>query len=191
MGTCPARSTSTWTPTSPRRRDRAAGTRCPTPADLQRVLRAAGVRDGVPVVVYDEDNGSIAARLWWLLRWAGHDRVACSTAGTQRWAAEGHAGDDGRPGTGPGRHDGPSWRACRWWTPTGRPSWRVPACCSTPRAPERYRGDVEPIDPRAGHVPGARQRAVRRPHRARAAAGARPSELAEHFAEARSDRTAR
>lgn len=153
----------------------------PAPDDLQRVLRAAGVRAGHPVVAYDADNGSIAARLWWLLRWAGHDQVRVLDGGFAAWAAEGlpvttdvpapAAGDvTVRPGHMPVVDaDGAAGLA--------RTGLLLDA-----RAPERYRGDVEPIDPAAGHVPGA----VNAPFSAHVGEDGRwraPGELAGHFAE--------
>ncbi|WP_440899414.1 sulfurtransferase, partial [Actinosynnema sp.] len=61
----------------------------PEVAVLERALRAAGVREGVPVVAYDDGDGSVAARAWWLLRWAGHDQVAVLDGGYAAWSAEG------------------------------------------------------------------------------------------------------
>jgi thiosulfate/3-mercaptopyruvate sulfurtransferase len=152
----------------------------PAAADLQRVLRAAGVRDDALVVVYDADNGSVAARLWWLLRWAGHDRVGLLDGGFAAWVSEGHPVTTDIPTPPPG-------------DVTIRPG-RMPVLDADgaaelartgvlldARAPERYRGDVEPIDPKAGHVPGARNA----PFAAHTGEGGRwrtPEELAEHFA---------
>jgi thiosulfate/3-mercaptopyruvate sulfurtransferase len=152
----------------------------PAPADLQRVLRAAGVREGSPVVVYDADNGSIAARLWWLLRWAGHDRVRLLDGGFAAWVSEGHPVTTDVPTPTPG-------------DVTVRPG-HMPVLDADgaaelarggvlldARAPERYRGDVEPIDPRAGHVPGARN-APFVAHTGEDGRWRTPEELAEHFA---------
>jgi thiosulfate/3-mercaptopyruvate sulfurtransferase len=152
----------------------------PAPDDLQRVLRAAGVRDGAPVVVYDADNGSIAARVWWLLRWAGHDRVRVLDGGYAAWQAEGRPvttdvpvpGQGGvtvRPGHMPVVDADGAARLAR----TG--------VLLDARAPERYRGDVEPIDPKAGHVPGARN-APFAAHTGEDGRWRTPDELAEHFA---------
>jgi thiosulfate/3-mercaptopyruvate sulfurtransferase len=151
----------------------------PAPTDLQRVLRAAGVRAGAPVVVYDADNGSIAARLWWLLRWAGHERVAVLDGGLTAWAADGHPVTTEFPVPRPGDIT---------VRPGGMPVVDADGAATLARtgvlldarAPERYRGEVEPIDPRAGHVPGARNA----PFAAHTADGRwrSPAELAEHFA---------
>lgn len=133
------------------------GGRHPLPAaeDLQRVLREAGVRAGRPVVAYDSDNGSIAARVWWLLRWVGHDDVAILDGGYAAWVAAGHpvTTDEVTPEEG-------DIDVC----PGAMPVLDADEAAGLARegvlldarAPERYRGDVEPIDPRAGHVPGAR-----------------------------------
>lgn len=152
----------------------------PEPVDLQRVLRAAGVRDGGPVVVYDADNGSIAARLWWLLRWAGHDRVRVLDGGYAAWVTEGRPVATEVPAPAPG-------------DVTVRPG-HMPVIDADgaaelartgvlldARAPERYRGDVEPIDPKAGHVPGARN-APFAAHTGEDGRWRTPEELAEHFA---------
>lgn len=126
----------------------------PEPEDLQEVLRAAGVRRGRPVVAYDDGDGSIAARLWWLLRWAGHSEVAVLDGGYAGWVAEGRpvTTDESTPARGdiavqPG------------FMPVldADDAARLPATgvLLDARASERYTGEVEPIDPRGGHIPGA------------------------------------
>ncbi|MDQ3789205.1 MAG: sulfurtransferase, partial [Actinomycetota bacterium] len=148
--------------------------------DLQRVLRAAGVRDGHPVVVYDADNGSIAARLWWLLRWAGHDQVRVLDGGFAAWSAEGHPVTTDVPEPEPGDITvRPGHRPVV--DADGAAELARAGLLLDARAPERYRGDVEPIDPKAGHVPGA----VNAPFATHTGAAGRwrtPEELAEHFA---------
>jgi thiosulfate/3-mercaptopyruvate sulfurtransferase len=124
-------------------------------------LRSQGVDPGSQVVAYDDHNGMFAARLWWMLRWLGHDLVAVLDGGLRRWR------DLGLPLTA----DVPRPRAGSF-TARPRPQYAVDAAtvqraAADPaqrvldaRAPERYRGDVEPIDAVGGHVPGARNHPV-------------------------------
>ncbi|MCA1655917.1 MAG: sulfurtransferase [Pseudonocardiaceae bacterium] len=152
----------------------------PTPRNLERVLRAGGVREGGPVVVYDAGDGSIAARAWWLLRWAGHDRVRLLDGGLAGWTAEGRPVTTEVPTPEPG-------------DVTVRPG-HMPVVDADgaadlartgvlldARVPERYRGEVEPLDPKAGHIPGAKSS----PFTTHTGADGRwrsPNELAAHFA---------
>ena len=127
----------------------------PDPAALQEALRAAGVRSDRPVVAYDSTDGSVAARAWWLLRWAGHRDVAVLDGGYRAWTAHGlpvstrpAASEPGtitvRPGAMPVLDTGQAAALAR------------DGMLLDARAAARYRGEVEPVDPRAGHVPGAR-----------------------------------
>lgn len=128
----------------------------PEPQQLAQALGAAGIGADAWVVAYDDADGMVAGRLWWLLRWLGHERVQVLEGGVQAWQAAG----------------GP------WGTTLARPApiefvprpragmtvdrdWLL-KCGRDPgvvvvdaRARERYRGEVEPIDPRGGHIPGA------------------------------------
>lgn len=129
----------------------------PDPAALQSTLRRAGVGEGSRVVAYDDGNGSIAARAWWLLRWAGvpADRVAVLSGGWAAWVAAGlpTTGEPSRPVEGD--------VVVR---PGGMPVLDADAAAELARAgvlldaraAPRYRGETEPVDRRAGHIPGAR-----------------------------------
>jgi thiosulfate/3-mercaptopyruvate sulfurtransferase len=129
----------------------------PAPDKLARVLGERGIGDGHVVVAYDDAGGSIAARLWWLFRHYGHDgRCAVLDGGIAAWT------DAGLPLS----TAAPNHPAARWTpgparddlvdTGTVEASLGGPTLLLDARAAERYRGETEPIDPRPGHVPGAR-----------------------------------
>jgi len=128
----------------------------PDPQVFADLLAARGVDNETRVIAYDDADGIFASRLWWMLRWLGHERVAVLDGGFNEWV------DDGLPRSG-----GPERCA------SARFGYRlrerdlvdarfVAAHLGDPsvlivdaRAPERFRGEVEPLDPVAGHVPGA------------------------------------
>jgi thiosulfate/3-mercaptopyruvate sulfurtransferase len=122
---------------------------------FQAAARGAGIGPGTLVVAYDEAAEGGAARLWWLLRHFGHDRVAVLDGGLRGWRAEGGPLEAGaeRPGGGRfvARPRAADTRSAEELAPAAG-SARV---LIDARAPERYRGELEPIDPVAGHIPGA------------------------------------
>lgn len=127
----------------------------PDPADLQRVLRAAGVRRGRPVVAYDDADGAVAARLWWLLRWAGHDQVAVLDGGFAAWRAEGRPVTTETPEVEEGDIVVDPGHLPVLDADEAAALARAGVLLDA-RARERYAGEVEPVDPAAGHIPGAR-----------------------------------
>ena len=129
----------------------------PDPGSFCRTLGYWGIEDGVQVVVYDQSNGAFAARLWWMLRWLGHDAVALLDGGWERWVREGHPRSDTLELP---RHADFQGSPNDDWvisSQTLQDDLAAGACCLIDvRDAPRFRGEVEPIDPVAGHVPGAR-----------------------------------
>jgi thiosulfate/3-mercaptopyruvate sulfurtransferase len=124
----------------------------PDPARFAAAMRAAGVSAGRTVVVYDDWAGRAAARAWWLLRHHGHADVRVLDGGWSAWRAAGGAVETGAvTAPAPGDFE-PRPGDLRVVTAGEVPGMAV---LVDARAPERYRGEVEPIDPVAGHVPGA------------------------------------
>jgi thiosulfate/3-mercaptopyruvate sulfurtransferase len=129
----------------------------PSEPDLEAMLSRLGVDEATQVVAYDEAAGGMAAaRLWWLLQWAGHDAAAVLDGGLARWRAVGLPVSSGLEKRAPARFTG-HFRP----TMVAEPEDVLAAIGGAGlvldvRAAERYRGEHEPIDPVAGHIPGAR-----------------------------------
>jgi thiosulfate/3-mercaptopyruvate sulfurtransferase len=133
-----------------------AGGRHPLPAaaDFAAAMRRAGVRAGHPVVVYDDGDSTIAARAWWVLRYFGHDQVRVLDGGFRAWAAAGQPVTTDEPDVAAG-----DFAADPGHLPVldaaGAAALARSGVLLDARAGERYRGETEPIDPVAGHIPGA------------------------------------
>jgi thiosulfate/3-mercaptopyruvate sulfurtransferase len=130
----------------------------PDPAVLSTKLGLAGINGSKQVVAYDENAGIWASRLWWLLRWLGHDAVAVLDGGLDKWLAEARPTDDREPAP----------QITRFVPKVPQPVAAADEILRhlddgallvlDARAAERYRGDIEPMDPVAGHIPGALNR---------------------------------
>lgn len=128
----------------------------PSVETFAATLSGWGIDERVQVVVYDDLSGVFAGRLWWMLRWLGHDAVALLDGDWRLWQAE------GRP-----TRSGVETRPPRPFTPRPRPSLQATTeelvqrlqesslRLFDARSPDRYRGENETIDPAAGHIPGA------------------------------------
>jgi thiosulfate/3-mercaptopyruvate sulfurtransferase len=129
----------------------------PSPEAFAAWLGAIGIGNDTQVVVYDDANGSIAARLWWMLRWLGHGAVAVLDGGFKAWTAHGGALQAGEPTTPHVELFAPVVDPNAVLTTAGlEHALRDPKTVLVDaRAQERYAGTVEPIDPVAGHIPGA------------------------------------
>ena len=126
----------------------------PHPEHFAAAMGRLGIAEGTPVIAYDDASGSIAARLWWMLKTLGQP-VAVLDGGLAAWPGPLAAGPE---------WPAPVRRAVRDWPPgaavdtveVDRLRQDVSAVVIDARAPERYRGDSEPLDARPGHIPGAR-----------------------------------
>jgi thiosulfate/3-mercaptopyruvate sulfurtransferase len=127
----------------------------PSIDEFAATVRRLGISGDTQVVVYDQDAGMFASRLWWMLRFVGHEAVAVLDGGWAAWRAEqrpSRAGDERRPAGD--------------FVPAPRAEWRLtvddvvqlPASILLvdARGPERFEGRTEPLDRVAGHIPGAR-----------------------------------
>lgn len=130
----------------------------PSPEQMAAVFGRLGIGSNTQVIAYDDTSGHYAARLWWMLRFMGHDAVALLDGGWPAWR------DAGLP-----VRSGIEQNESREFA--GSPRWdRLVKMDDVPdapllvdgRAPERYRGEIEPIDPIPGHIPGA----INRPYSA-------------------------
>jgi thiosulfate/3-mercaptopyruvate sulfurtransferase len=131
----------------------------PDPRRFAATLGAWGIAPEDTVVAYDEGSGAVAARLWWLLHWLGHERCAVLDGGFAAWQEAGRPLEQQRPSVEP-RHYEPRRVVEEEVVATDAVAARQAAgdLLVDARAAPRYRGDQEPIDPKAGHVPGALNR---------------------------------
>ncbi len=140
----------------------ASGGRHPLPARAQVAawLAQRGLNPDTQLVVYDRQGCNFCARLWWMAQWAGHAAVAVLDGGLQAWCQAG-----GKLETGEAPTPAPGHFQLQAPLRTLRSSAEVLAALGQPqqtlidaRAPARFRGETEPLDPVAGHIPGALNR---------------------------------
>jgi thiosulfate/3-mercaptopyruvate sulfurtransferase len=128
----------------------------PYPQVLAEKLGRWGIDKSSQVVVYDDTFGAMAARLWWLLRWLGHEAVALLDGGFPKWQREGRSVTPELPVIQATQFHPTINNAM--WVDAGyveRMHERKDGALIDARADERFRGDVEPLDKVAGHIPGA------------------------------------
>ncbi|HEV8690985.1 MAG TPA: sulfurtransferase [Ideonella sp.] len=131
----------------------------PTRAAFAATLAHCGIGADTPVLAYDAQGSPYAAHAWWLLRWMGHRNVAVLDGGLAAWQAAGGPVERGVGERSPAAAPYPQ-RAPAMPTVSADELLAAPgqALLVDARAPERFRGEVEPLDSQAGHIPGARNR---------------------------------
>ncbi len=154
----------------------------PPPGQIQNVIRLFGITPGVQVAVYDDAAGSIASRVWFVLRAYGFDECAVLDGGITKWIAEGREITDQPPSISTMTDFVVTPRPDRVLSKAEFLAEKDRRLVLDARIEERYRGDTEPIDPRAGHIPGS----LNAPYTRNLTAGANPvfrpaSELRAHF----------
>lgn len=130
----------------------------PDPQQLAEKLTAIGVHSGADptlIVAYDDSRFAFAARLWWLLRYLGHEQVAVLDGGFSGWQAAGYPVTSEVPQPQPGKFLPQVRSDLTVDIATIKAYKPATACLIDSREAERYRGEHEPIDPIAGHIPGA------------------------------------
>lgn len=132
----------------------------PAIADLQAAARSWGLDDGDTVVVYDDLGNLSSARAWWLLKSAGVADVRLLDGALNAWKAAGLALETGEPEGNPVGSVTLAYGSLPWLDIDEAAALGESGVLLDARAPERFRGEVEPIDPRAGHIPGARNAAA-------------------------------
>ena len=129
----------------------------PDPGAFIAWLGQQGLKPGERVVCYDAGNGAMAARLWWMLRWVGHERVAVLDGGFAKWTQEGRPVTSEIPRFTPTRYPA-RVRAGMALAVEDVEQQLHSSVLVDARAPARWRGESEPIDPVAGRIPGAKNR---------------------------------
>ena len=129
----------------------------PEPMEFERWLEKTGLTPKDQVVCYDAGPGSMAARLWWMLRWAGHEQAAVLDGGLAKWLAEGRPVTAEVPAVTAAAYPGKARASLHASLPMVEKKFKRAALLDA-RAPARYRGEQEPIDPVAGRIPGAKNR---------------------------------
>lgn len=147
--------------------DRASGGRHPLPSRERFAVwlgRTGLASPGTQVVVYDRQNANYCGRLWWMLKWCGHEAVAVLDGGWAAWVAAGGALETGPGPALPRSHEAPAYPLSServLTTSTHNIAQRLGSPEQTlidARAAARFRGEMEPLDPVAGHIPGALNR---------------------------------